>query len=148
MKKRLMRVRRLVEYVGDAEAVRAQLDRSMKLGKNVMSPAGCSKQPQIAITVSQLGPAEFVDGDDEVTVAAENAEEVVAVDVVPSPQTMRYEAWKRELLAAASKFKDAAELLAAVVYHGPAAAKVRTLEAWNESVVFAEIFLTERKVKP
>lgn len=63
--KRLLRVRRLVEYVGEPEAVLAQLARSMKEGVHDM-PLG---NPKYRITISQLGPAEFVNGDDAVTVA-------------------------------------------------------------------------------
>ncbi len=68
-RKRLMRVRRIVEYVGDPEVVTQQLARSMKEGDHVF-PITAHK-PGIRITVAQLGAAEFVDGDDSVTVAVD-----------------------------------------------------------------------------
>jgi len=71
MKPRLLRIRRLVEYVGEPEAVLAQLSRSMKEGSHDMGIAGPTKGPAVMrITVSQLGPAEMVDGDNTLTVAA------------------------------------------------------------------------------
>lgn len=66
MKKRLLRIRRLVEYVGEPEAVMAQIQRSMKEGYHDV-PVG---RPTLRMTITQLGPVEFVDGDDAVTVAA------------------------------------------------------------------------------
>lgn len=73
--KRLLRVCRLVEYVGEPEAVLAQLAWSMKEGAHDLSPAGRPRLPALRVTVSQLGSAEFVNGDDDVTVALDaNAE--------------------------------------------------------------------------
>jgi len=71
MKPRLLRIRRLVEYVGEPEAVLAQLSRSMKEGSHDMGVAGLTKGPAVMrVTVSQLGPTEMVDGDNILTVAA------------------------------------------------------------------------------
>lgn len=77
--KRLLRVRRLVEYVGEPEAVLAQLARSMKEG--VHMPLG---NPKYRITISQLGPPEFVNGDNPVTVAL-NEEAGSATDWLDKP---------------------------------------------------------------
>ena len=79
MKPRLLRIRRLVEYVGEPEAVLAQLARSMKQGQHNFDRNGPTtaqgRTRAYTITVTQLGPVEMVDGDDAVTVAAvENAE--------------------------------------------------------------------------
>ncbi len=65
-KRRLLRVRRLVEYVGEPEAVLVQLARSARVG-NMDLPHG---RPTLRITISQLGSPEFVDGDNHVVVAA------------------------------------------------------------------------------
>ena len=67
---RLMRVRRLVEYVGEADSVLAQLRHSLAVGEHNF-PKGRAhySEGKIRITVSQLGPVEMVDGDDGVTVA-------------------------------------------------------------------------------
>ena len=69
MKPRLLRIRRLVEYVGEPEAVLAQLAWSVPEGTHDM-PRGPKEKTRYRITVSQLGPAEFVDGDSVTTVAA------------------------------------------------------------------------------
>ncbi len=78
--KRLLRVRRLVEYVGEPEAVLAQLARSMKEGAHDM-PLG---DPRYRVTISQLGPPEFVNGDNPVTVAL-NEEAGSATDWLNKP---------------------------------------------------------------
>ena len=76
-KKRLMRVRRLVEYVGDPEAVLAQLARSMKEGSHDLGIAGPTRGPALMrVTVSQLGPAEMIDGEGLAAALEENAREV------------------------------------------------------------------------
>jgi hypothetical protein len=47
----------------------------MKEGAHDLSPAGRPRLPALRVTVSQLGSAEFVNGDDDVTVALDaNAE--------------------------------------------------------------------------
>jgi hypothetical protein len=92
MKPRLLRIRRLVEYVGEPEAVLAQLARSLPAGNHDM-PRGYTKEKvNFRVTVSQLGPAEFVDGDDAVTVAATpNAE---ATTPAYSLDTIKAAYWK------------------------------------------------------
>lgn len=76
-KKRLMRVRRLVEYVGEPEAVLAQLASSMKEGNNDLDVAGPTRgQARMRVTVSQLGPAEMIDGEGLAAALDENAKEV------------------------------------------------------------------------
>lgn len=76
-KKRLMRVRRLVEYVGEPEAVLAQLANSMKEGSHDLGVAGPTRGPaRMRVTVSQLGPAEMIDGEGLAAALEENAREV------------------------------------------------------------------------
>ena len=55
-KPRLLRVRRLVEYVGDPDAVLAQLSHSMKEGDHDVrvTPRG-HDHVKIRVTISQLG---------------------------------------------------------------------------------------------
>lgn len=75
--KRLMRVRRLVEYVGEPEAVLAQLATSMKEGSHDLGVAGPTRGPaRMRVTVSQLGPAEMIDGDGLTAALEENAKEI------------------------------------------------------------------------
>ncbi len=79
MSKRLMRVRRLVEYVGEPEAVLAQLARSMKEGSHDLGIAGPTKGPALMrVTVSQLGPVEMIDGESLAAALEENAREISA----------------------------------------------------------------------
>ncbi len=78
-KKRLMRVRRLVEYVGEPEAVLAQLAISMKEGSHDLGLAGPTRgTAQMRVTVSQLGPSEIIDGEGLVAALEENAREINA----------------------------------------------------------------------
>ena len=76
--KRLMRVRRLVEYVGEPEAVLAQLARSMKEGSHDLGVAGPTRglDAKMRVTVSQLGPAEMIDGEGLSAALEENAKKV------------------------------------------------------------------------
>lgn len=75
--KRLMRVRRLVEYVGEPDAVLTQLARSMKEGSHDMDVAGPTVGPaRMRVTVSQLGPAEMIDGEGLAAALEENAKEI------------------------------------------------------------------------
>lgn len=75
---KLLRVRRLVEYVGEPEAVIAQIERSLRPG-NFDTPRG---DPKVRITVSQLGNAEFVNGDSVVVAANANAVEAPPLPVL------------------------------------------------------------------
>lgn len=54
---RLMRVRRIVEYLGTPEAVQTQLDSSLKEGRHNLL------RDTVAISIAQLGPPEFVNGE-------------------------------------------------------------------------------------
>ncbi len=77
--KRLMRVRRLVEYVGEPEAVLAQLALSMKEGSHDLGVAGPTRGSALMrVTVSQLGPAEMIDGEGLAAALEENAKVISA----------------------------------------------------------------------
>ncbi len=79
--KRLMRIRRLVEYVGEPEAVLAQLAISMKEGSHDLGVAGPTRGPaRMRVTVSQLGPAEMIDGEGLAAALEENARDVNSCD--------------------------------------------------------------------
>lgn len=76
-KKRLMRIRRLVEYVGEPNFVLAQLAKSLKAGSHDMDVAGPTRGPaMMRVTVSQLGPAEMIDGEGLAAALEENAKEI------------------------------------------------------------------------
>lgn len=74
---RLMRVRRLVEYVGEPEAVLAQLAISMKEGSHDLGVAGPTRGlVRMRVTISQLGPAEMINGEDLSAALEEHAKDV------------------------------------------------------------------------
>ena len=76
---RLMRVRRIVEYLGTPEAVQAQLDSSLKEGRHNLM------RGMVAITIAQLGPPEFVEGETPTKEAASSGVLVEKRQDKPTP---------------------------------------------------------------
>ena len=79
---RLMRVRRIVEYLGTPEAVQAQLDSSLKEGRHNLM------RGMVAITIAQLGPPEFVEGETPTKEAASSGVLVEKRQDKPPPTPM------------------------------------------------------------